>query len=127
MRGAVQSRVDGAVGFVILDRAERHNSLIPDFLDEISAALDKVDRDGFICAAVLRAEGTSFSTGGDLGEFLDHWDGMDDVRNYAESVVGRLNEVVLQLLGLRVPVVAAVQGWVTGGSLELVLGRISWS
>ena len=41
--------------------------------------------------------------------------------DYAQEVVGLLNEVILALIDLPVPVVACVHGPVTGGSLGLVL------
>jgi 2-(1,2-epoxy-1,2-dihydrophenyl)acetyl-CoA isomerase len=72
-----------------------------------------------IGAVVLQANGRSFSTGGDLGGFYEH---TDDLEAYAGEIVGLLNRVILALVDLPVPVVAAVQGMVTGGSLGLVLG-----
>jgi enoyl-CoA hydratase/carnithine racemase len=82
-------------------------------------ALDAVRDGAQVRAVVLQAEGRSFSTGGDLGGFVAH---MDTLQAYAQTIVGLLNEVILALVELPLPVVAAVQGIVTGGSLGLVLG-----
>lgn len=109
----------GPVATLTLRRPERHNSLVPELLRDLLAVLDHVAADDQARAVVLAAEGPSFSTGGDVREFARR-DGEELVR-YADEVVGLLNEAVLRLLRLDLPVVAAVHGPVTGGSLGLVL------
>lgn len=119
---------DGGLRTITLARPERHNALIPELLEQLLAALDVPSP---VRAVVLAAEGRSFSTGGDVAAFAAR-DGDERVA-YARRIVGRLNEVVLAMLRLRVPVVAAVHGPVTGGSIGLVLasdlvlvGRGAW-
>jgi enoyl-CoA hydratase/carnithine racemase len=109
----------GPVAVLTLNRAERHNSLVPELLEGMLAVLDAIGRDPDARAAVLQANGRSFSTGGDVGGFYGH---MDDLQAYAGEIVGLLNRVILALVELPVPLVAAVHGIVTGGSLGLVLG-----
>lgn len=112
----LQGRI-GAVGVITLNRPERHNSLTPEFLRQILAALQAVDDS--VRALVLQANGRSFSTGGDAKGFVDH---ADTIEAYAQEIVGLLNEVILALIELPMPVVTAVHGIVTGGSLGFVLG-----
>jgi enoyl-CoA hydratase/carnithine racemase len=81
-------------------------------------ALDSLRRDTGVRSVVLRANGRSFSTGGDVSGFREH---MDDLKPYASSIVGLLNQVILTLVELPMPLVVAVHGIVTGGSLGLVL------
>lgn len=109
----------GPVAVVMLNRPQRHNSLVPELLDEMLAGLQAIAGDPQVGAAVLQANGRSFSTGGDLGAFRVH---LDDREAYASETVGLLNRVIMALISLPVPVVAAVHGLVTGGSLGLVLG-----
>lgn len=113
----VQLAFDGAVATVTLNRAERHNSLVPALLTELLAAIDQLRARPDLRAAVLQANGRSFSTGGDVQGFH----GSADRPAYAAEVVGLLNRAVLALIELPAPVVAAVHGIVTGGSLGLVL------
>ncbi len=101
-----------------LNRPARHNSLTPELLQEMLAALDEIRAEAAIRAVILQAAGRSFSTGGDLRGFADH---LEEIATYAAEIVGLLNRVMLALLDLPVPVVAAVHGMVTGGSLGLVL------
>lgn len=109
----------GPLAVLTLNRAERHNSLVPEFLKEMLATLEVVGQDPGVRAVLLQANGRSFSTGGDVSGFHAH---LDDLEAYAAEIVGLLNRVIMALLALPVPVVAAVQGIVTGGSLGLVLG-----
>jgi 2-(1,2-epoxy-1,2-dihydrophenyl)acetyl-CoA isomerase len=106
------------VAILTLNRPERHNSLVPPLLGELLAALETIRSYPDVRAVVLQANGRSFSTGGDLQGFYDH---MDALEAYAGTIVDLLNQVILALFNLPVPVVAAVHGIVTGGSLGLVL------
>lgn len=108
----------GPVATLTLNRPERHNALTPEFLAEILGALAEVAGRGDVRALVLGANGRSFSTGGDALGFVEH---ADDMAIYARQIVGLLNEVILALIDLPMPVVTAVHGIVTGGSLGLVL------
>ena len=107
-----------SIAILTLNRPQRHNSLVPALLTELQAALDAIGRDRHVRAVVLQANGRSFSTGGDVAGFYTH---VDDLETYAGHIVGLLNQVILALVNLPVPVVAAVHGIVTGGSLGLVL------
>lgn len=109
----------GPVAVLTLNRAERHNSLVPELLAELLAALEAIGGDPNAGAVVLQANGRSFSTGGDVDGFHAH---LDDLAAYAGDIVGLLNRVIMALVELPVPVVAAVHGIVTGGSMGLVLG-----
>ena len=119
MSQLVLSEKVGPVTVLTLNRAGRHNSLVPQLLEEALAALETFGKDPDVRAVVLQANGRSFSTGGDLGRFHTH---LDDLASYAGKLVGLLNRVILALVELPMPVVAAVHGIVTGGSLGLVLG-----
>lgn len=119
MTELVTLQVDHGVATLSLNRPERHNSLVPELLDGVRGALEEAERRQDVRVAVLRAEGASFSTGGDLQGFLEHWD--QDIAAYADTVVGGLNRTILALRASPLPVVAAVHGWVTGGSLGLLL------
>lgn len=108
---------DGPVGTLTLRRPERHNALVPGLLRDLLDGLDAISADETIDAVVLRGEGRSFSTGGDVRAFEES----ADPATYAEELVGLLNEAILAIVDLPVPVVAAVHGHVSGGSLGLVL------
>ncbi len=112
----VTSSLAGSVATLTLNRPERHNSLVPALLHDFLAALDDAEKDARVI--VIRANGSSFSTGGDLRGFLDH---EDDIAAYADELVGLLNETIIRLYDSELPSIVVVEGQVTGGSLGLVL------
>ena len=109
---------EGSVRVVVMDRHERHNALVPELVDEVRAAVAAA-ADTDARAVVLAADGRNFSTGGDVAEFAAR--SGRERSDYSRHIVGGLNALILDLMGLDIPVVAAVQGAVTGGSLGLVL------
>lgn len=115
----VKTQRSGAVATLTLNRPERHNSLVPELLTELWVAFEDVGSDPSIRTVVLGAEGRSFSTGGDVKAFFSAG---EDLADYAAETVGLLNRVILTMLRLPQPIVAAVHGVVTGGSIGLVLG-----
>ena len=118
MNAMVDLTWEGSVCILGLNHPERHNSLTPQFLNQILKALTRIQGEPRTRAVVLQAEGRSFSTGGDLEGFRQH---LDSITAYAGEVVGLLNQVILGIVDLPFPVVVAVHGLVTGGSLGLVL------
>ena len=118
MSDLVLSRRHGSVTVLTLNRPERHNSLVPELLERLLARLSEVGADAQTRAVVLAAAGPSFSTGGDVRAFFDAG---ESVAEYAARIVGLLNDTILAMIDLPKPVVTAVHGTVTGGSLGLVL------
>lgn len=106
------------VARVVLNRPGMHNALVPELLDDLLAQLRPLRDDAECRAVVLAAEGPAFSIGGDMRRFQRE---RDDLHAYSAGLVGRLNQVILALVDLPQPVVAAVHGIVTGGSIGLVL------
>ncbi len=109
-----------AVVRVVLGRTGMHNALVPELLDELLATLAGLKDDTASRAVILAADGPAFSIGGDMRRFRREQE-RGDLRAYGHGLVGQLNEAILALIDLPQPVVAAVHGIVTGGSIGLVL------
>jgi enoyl-CoA hydratase/carnithine racemase len=107
----------GNVAILSLDRPGRHNALVPALLKQFLSAIGS-DECQDADVLILRAEGPSFSTGGDLLGFQQN---RSAIRDYAAELVGLLNQVIVAIFGHRVPVACAVKGQVTGGSLGFLL------
>ncbi|MFN3253043.1 enoyl-CoA hydratase/isomerase family protein [Roseibium album] len=106
--------------WVWLNRPERHNALVPDLLFDLQDAIAEATS----CAPVplvISGRGASFSTGGDIAAFLRHSGSKQELLDYSEFLVGALHSVILDLLSFPAPVLAAVNGPVTGGSTGLLL------
>ena len=114
----VTLELEAPVSTITLDRPERHNALIPELLTQLGDAVDRTSLGDDVGAVVMRANGSSFSTGGDVAAF---WDQGDAVAAYAHEIVGLLNETMLAMIRSPKPIVCAVNGMVTGGSMGLVL------
>jgi len=109
--------VTESAAVIRLNRPSRHNALVPELLVDLLDALGD-ERSRNARTVILAAEGHSFSTGGDL---LGFWQHRDNIADYAQRLVGLLNQAVLSIYTHPSPVVCAVQGQVTGGSLGLLL------
>lgn len=110
---------EGAI-WLWLSRPDRHNALIPALIFDLRTAIAAAAEKDPV-ALVLSGRGSSFSTGGDLGGFLDHARSQIELKAYAELLVGGLHDAILDLLSFPAPVMAAVNGPVTGGSTGLML------
>ena len=115
MSKLVLAELDGDIATLTLNRPERHNSLVPELLRDMLGALRDASQ---ARALILQANGRSFSTGGDVRGFYEH---RADIETYSKQIIGLLNETILAMIALPVPIVAAVHGIVTGGSIGLVL------
>ena len=120
MNPLARTDTHGRVAVISLDRADRHNALVPELLTDLRSELARITTAGSVHVVLLRAEGRSFSTGGDLAAFAEHAHDPDAIADYSERLLGELNRAVLALLDLPVPLVVAVDGPVTGGSIGLV-------
>jgi 2-(1,2-epoxy-1,2-dihydrophenyl)acetyl-CoA isomerase len=108
----------GELAVLTLNRPERHNSLIPALLSELLDGLEAIRERSDLRVVILQANGKSFSTGGDVRAFYDN---LHDLESYANLIVSMLNQVILAMFDLRIPIIAAIRGIVTGGSLGMVL------
>jgi 2-(1,2-epoxy-1,2-dihydrophenyl)acetyl-CoA isomerase len=113
-------RSDGGAR-IVLCRTAMHNALVPELLDGLLLSLAQLRDDALCRAVLLAAEGPAFSIGGDMRRFQRERAGDASLQAYSARLVGKLNECILALIDLPQPVVAAVQGTVTGGSIGLVL------
>ncbi len=113
----VTLRLDGNIALVSLNRPARHNALVPELLSRLLEVLKHEDCQA-ASVVILRAEGPSFSTGGDLSGFQNH---KATIGTYSQELVGQLNQVILTMYTHPAAIVCAVHGQVTGGSLGLLL------
>jgi enoyl-CoA hydratase/carnithine racemase len=117
------------IATVTLNRPARHNSLIPALLEDLLTAFDTLRTQPDIRAVLLQANGRSFSTGGDLQGFAScisplpagAGPGVRGLADFSHTLVGLLNRTILTMLDFPCPIITAVHGLVTGGSLGLVL------
>jgi enoyl-CoA hydratase/carnithine racemase len=101
---------------LVLDRPEQRNAIDPDLRDRLAGALDEAAVDPDVQAVIIAGANGAFCAGGDLGRF----DQLHDARTYRHTS-HRLTSVFNAIERLEKPVVAAIDGVVTGAGLALAL------
>jgi 2-(1,2-epoxy-1,2-dihydrophenyl)acetyl-CoA isomerase len=112
----------GRVALVTLNRPKALNSFTRAMHHDLWAALDRIEADHSIRAAVLTGAGRGFCAGADLGEF-DFADGPNLVERADPGPVidKAFNPTVRKLMALRVPTIAAVNGVAAGAGASLAM------
>src|SRR3954465_10301053 len=115
-RATLRQERAGGVAVLTLDPPERRNEIDPALRDALGDALDDAAGDAAVRGVVIAGAGGAFCAGGDLAAFEE----LHDARAY-RHVSHRLTDLVESLERLEKPVVAAVDGVVTGAGLALAL------
>ena len=114
---SILTEVDGAVGILTLNRAERHNAFDETLIGEITAGLRELEDDTRVRVVVLSSTGKSFCAGADLN-WMKRAAAYTPEQNLADAA--RLAELMSTLKTLSKPTIARVQGPAYGGGLGLI-------
>ena len=107
------------IAIVTFNTPDRLNSISEQRLADLEAVLTEVEQDKTLGALILTGgEGNAYCVGLDL-ELLDC--AFYDIP-YFESVIRRLNGIVLRLEALSIPTIAAVNGYARAGGFEISMG-----
>jgi enoyl-CoA hydratase len=107
---------DGAVVTLTVNRPDARNALDGPTVDALSAAFESIDRDtGVHCAILTGAGDRAFVAGADIKAMA----GLD--REGARAFAERGHRMADLMEGIRVPIIAAVNGFALGAGLELAL------
>lgn len=108
----------GSIAFITLNRPEKRNPINIDTHRELRECFDMCDYDDEIRAVVIRGAGGNFSAGGDIGAMKARIDaGIRGTR--AVCRIGA--ETNLRLLNVKKPVIAWIEGAITGAGISLAL------
>ena len=116
---------DGPVAHLVLSRPDAFNSMVRAFWNELPAIVDELSAEGATRCLVISSTGKHFSAGMDLSVFASG-EGVApaaaDRATAAEKFrldVRRLQHSFSCLEAARFPVIAAVQGGVIGGAVDM--------
>ncbi len=100
-----------------LNRPGRHNAFNAELIDELLAALMKIDNDDAVRVVVITGVGESFSSGADL-EWMRASAQFDEASNIRDAQ--QLSDLMCVLYDLKKPTIARVNGPAFGGALGLI-------
>lgn len=107
----------GAVATVTLNRPAVLNALSAELIGELLGALTELEAEPELRAVILTGSGEkAFAAGADIAEFKAIASAVDGAR-----LARRGQELMQRIAGLRVPVIAAVNGFALGGGCELAM------
>jgi enoyl-CoA hydratase/carnithine racemase len=107
--GEVLVDVDGPIATIVLNRPTKKNALTQGMYRILADTLEAADGDLGISAVVITGSPGAFTAGNDLGDFASGAD------------LGQTARFLGVIAGLRVPVVAAVNGLAIGVGLTMLL------
>jgi len=121
MSELVRLEHDAGVVTLTLDRQDKLNAINPELGLALVAALDRVGADADARVLVITGAGRAFSAGGDIGYMVQMKDRDAPYQDFLPMLeAGR--GAARRLATLAIPTVAAVNGPVAGGGLNLALG-----
>ena len=103
------------IAMVTISRPASLNALNTRFFTELNHFLDDLEPRDDVRVLVITGEGKAFVAGADIAEMANK----TEAEGYAFSVLGQ--RTCDRLEKLRIPVIAAVNGWALGGGCELAM------
>lgn len=117
--------VADGVATLTLNRPDRLNTITPDLVGQLLAALDRAQADATVRAVRLRGAGRAFCAGYDIGwgaevmQTLEREGVWDPMADYA--LISRYVESYMRLWRSPKPVIAQIHGYCVGGGTDLAL------
>jgi enoyl-CoA hydratase/carnithine racemase len=112
----------GEIAYVTLNRPEVHNAIDTETDEMLYAAWTRVRDDPDVRIAILTGAGNeAFCAGADLKSHVDSW--LDAGPELGRSLLekGFAGRITRGLHRMPKPIIAALNGWVIGGGIELAL------
>ena len=109
-----------AIAVLTLNRPEARNALSEGLLRALETELAAIAADAAVRAVVITGNGPAFSAGHDLKELSARRSDPDRGRSYFTQIMTLCSAVMLKIVRLPQPVIAAVQGTATAAGCQLV-------
>jgi enoyl-CoA hydratase len=106
---------DAGIALLTINRPKAMNALNQEVLEELRDVLTTLEQDSHVKVVILSGTGKAFVAGADITEMVN----MNPAAALAFSRQGQ--QVLLTIERMKIPVIAAVNGFALGGGLELAL------
>jgi len=119
---AIDVKVNGAIGTIVLNRPARRNALSRSMVGELQQAIGDLQQEKRVRAVILTGSGTAFCSGMDVHEM--HADaGLPDAERHRVlgEAADEFRELITQMLELPKPILASVNGPALAAGAGLVL------
>ena len=119
---AIDVKVTGSVGTIVLNRPGRRNALTRAMLAQLQEALEDLHLEKRVRAIILTGAGSAFCAGMDVHQ-MHAADKLPDAEKQQEwgELYDEYRELVVQMLELPKPIIASVNGPAVAGGAGLVL------
>lgn len=108
------------IAILTLDNERSRNSLSDAMIAALQAHFDAIATDRQVAAVILTAKGKAFCAGHDLKEMTAHRKDADHGRAFFEDLFARCARLMMTIVRLPQPVIAAVDGVATAAGCQLV-------
>jgi enoyl-CoA hydratase len=113
MTGRVTLSIEGSVGRILLDRADKMNAMTPEMTRQLQGICRTVDEDRDVRVVTIGGAGErAFSAGSDLNTLVD----LSDLAAFRDRV-----DYAALVREIKKPVIAGLKGWVLGGGMEMAI------
>jgi len=113
---------DDGVAVIEVDLRDRSmNVITPEFLDDLSCAIDKVESDDAVVGAIIASGKNSFIAGADLKDLVTTYERTRDVGEIFDETQ-RVQTIIRRMETCGKPFAAAINGIALGGGFEICLG-----
>jgi enoyl-CoA hydratase len=115
----IRIRRDGHVGTVVVSNPEKYNAMTVAMWQDLTRAIEELDRDDGVAVIVLTGEGTqAFVSGADISQFESERGDADAQQRYGDIY----DAAYLAPVRAGKPVIASIRGICMGGGLGLAAG-----
>lgn len=106
---------ENKIGIITISRPEALNALNSQFFTEMNSLLDEIEKNNQLRVLIITGDGKSFVAGADIAEMSK----MNTPQGLDFSIKGQ--RTFDRIENLKIPVIAAVNGFALGGGCELAM------
>lgn len=119
MSELLKYEIAGGIATITLNRPEKLNAFTGEMMDDWVAALEDCRTSAAVRAVVMTGTGRAFTTGGDVESFSGS--ALQTPQGIRDYLIKGSQRLIRKIAELDKPVIAALNGFATGGGLDIAL------